>query len=94
MHYEILAVIDWELCKKMKFDYSTKWYMQKLESVQENKTDKILNDFEIQMIYLILARRPELVWINKKKRTCHLIDFVVSADHWVEITTKAKKMNK
>ena len=44
--------------------------MHKIESVLENEMHKILWDFEIQ----IQARRLELVLINKKKRTCHLVD--------------------
>ena len=28
---------------------------------------------------------PDLVLINKKKRTCHPIDFIVPADHKVKI---------
>ena len=42
---------------------------------------KILWDFEIQTDHLIPARRPDLVLINKKKRTCHYVNFVVSVDN-------------
>ena len=31
--------------------------------------------FELQTDYLIFARKPDLVLINKKKRTCHQVDF-------------------
>ena len=40
-------VIHWELCKRLKFDHSTKWYMHNPESDQENETHQILWDFEI-----------------------------------------------
>ena len=33
--------------------YTTKWYMNKVESVRENGTHKILWEFEIQTDYLI-----------------------------------------
>ena len=56
------------MCKKSKFDHTTKWYMHKPESVIENVMHKILWDFEIQADHLILARRPNLEIINKKKR--------------------------
>ena len=59
-------VFYWELCKKPKFDHTTKWYMHKLESVREIETTKILWDFEIQTDHLISARRPELMLILKK----------------------------
>ena len=63
-------VIHWELCKKLKFDHTNKWYMHNPESVFENETHKVLVDFEIQTDHLISTRRPDLVIDNKKKRTC------------------------
>ena len=39
-------VIHWELCKKLKFDHTTKWYMHKSESFLENEMHKILWDFD------------------------------------------------
>ena len=59
-------VIHWELCKKMKFDWTTKWYMHKQKFILENETYKILRDFEMQTDHL--ARRPDLVMINKRRK--------------------------
>ena len=42
--------------------------MHKPESVLENETHKIIWDFEIKTDHPILARRPDLVLINTKKR--------------------------
>ena len=42
--------------------------MHKSESVLENGINKIHWNFEIQMYYLIMARRSELVSISKRKR--------------------------
>ena len=53
-------VIQWELCKKFKFDHTNKWYMHSPVSIQENETCKLLWDFDIQMDHLILARRSDL----------------------------------
>ena len=36
-------------------------------AVQENDTHKLLWDFDIHADHLILARRPDLIKINKKK---------------------------
>ena len=49
-------VINWEMCKK--------WYMHNSAPVRENDTHKLLLDTD----HLILARRPDLIIINKKKR--------------------------
>ena len=37
--------------------------------VLENNTDKFLWDFDIHTDHLISARRPDLIIINKKKRS-------------------------
>ena len=57
--------IHWELYKKFTFDHTNKWYMPNPESVRENKTHKVLWDFEIQTDHLISTRRQGLV--NKKR---------------------------
>ena len=33
--------VYWELCKKLKFDHTNKWYMHHPESILENETLKI-----------------------------------------------------
>ena len=60
-------MIHRELCKKLKFDRGTEWYIHKPESILENETNKILWDFEMQTGKLILTRWVFLVIINKKK---------------------------
>ena len=59
-------MINGDLCKKLKFDQTTKWYMNKLESVPGNKTNKIIWEFDKQTNHLIPARRLNLELINKK----------------------------
>ena len=59
--------IHWKLDKKFKFDNTNKWYMHNKESVLEHETHKILWDLEIQTIHVILARRTDLVKVDKKK---------------------------
>ena len=51
--------------------------MQKIESVLENETHKILWDFKIQTYHQTSAWRTDVVLINKKKRTCQLVDFTI-----------------
>ena len=40
------------------------------ESIQENKTYKLLWDLEIQTDHQISTRQPDLVIVIKEKRTC------------------------
>ena len=95
-HHLVGEIISSELCKKLKFDHTNKWYMHNLDSVQENETHKILWDFIIQTDHLILSRRPDLVIIKKrkKKRTCRIGDFVVPVDHRKKNERKRKKKKK
>ena len=60
-------VINWELCKKLKFDHTNKWYMHISASILKNVTHKLLWDFNTQTDHLISARRPDLIIINKIK---------------------------
>ena len=52
---------------------------------------KVLWEFEIQSDYLISARRPDRVIVNKKRRTCRIVDFAVPTDHRVKFLKKAKR---
>ena len=57
--------------------------------VLENDMHKLLWDFDIQIDHLILARRSDLIIINKKKkRICKIVDF---ADHRIKLKECEKK---
>ena len=79
------------MCKKFKFNHTNKWYMHNPAPVLENAMHKLLWDFNIQTDHLILARRPDLIIINKKKRTCKIVDFAVPADHRIKLKECEKK---
>ena len=66
-HNSVGKMIQSEVFKRFKFDHTTKWYIQKPESVLKNKKHKILSNFEIKMDLSIPAKRPGLALINKKK---------------------------
>ena len=73
---------SWERCNfnRGKAERVTKG-QHKSEAVLENEMHKFLWDFEIQTDHPIQARRPDLVLINEKKITCHLVDYAMSVDH-------------
>ena len=52
--------------KKLKFDHTAKWNVQKQESAIDNKTHKLIRDFKILSYLLNLARRPDLLLIDNK----------------------------
>ena len=90
-HDWVGKVINWEMCKKFKFDHANKWYMHNPEPVLENDTQKLLCDFDIQTDHLISARRPDPIIIKKKKRIWNIVDFAVSADHRIKLTECEKR---
>ena len=80
-------MIYWESCKKLKFDHTNKWYIHDPESILENKKHKVQWDFDVQTDYLISTRRPDLIIINKKERTCR----IVPAEHRVKLKVCKKR---
>ncbi len=42
-------------------------------------------EFDIQTNLLISARRPDLMIINRKERTCKIVDFAVPADNRIKL---------
>ena len=91
-HGWVEKMIHWELCKRLKFYHTNKWYVYKPDSILENETHNILWDFEIETGHQISAIRSDLVLSNKKKITHHLVDFDVLVDHKVKTLKKKRKV--
>ena len=51
------------------------------ESVLENEKHETLFDFVVQTEHQIPVRKSHPVSINKKKKNCYLVDFVVPVDY-------------
>ena len=64
--------------------------MHNPESVLENETQKLLWDFDIQTGHLTLARRTDLLIVNKKK-ACQIVYFNVPTDHNVKLKGSEKR---
>ena len=84
-HDWVGKVIHWGMCKKFKFDHNNKWYIHNPAIVLENDSHKLLWDFNIQTDPLIQVRRPYLIIINKKMKTCKIVDFALPADHRINL---------
>ena len=63
-----------KLARKRDFQAGYKWYEHEQGSVLEN------DDYN----YVIEPRRPDLVVVNKKDRSCKIIDFAVPGDSRIE----------
>ena len=83
-------MVHWKLARKCNFETGYKWHEHEPESVLENHDYKTLWDFSIQTNHVIEARRPDLVVVHRKERSCKIIDFAIPGDS----TTEEKKNDK
>ena len=79
-HDDVARYIHWQLCEKGGFERASKWYEQKPEGVLENEDCKLLWDFTIQCDRMVEARRPDIVFVDKKKRKIKILDVAVPGD--------------
>ena len=89
-HDNLGKIVHWKLARKCNFEAGDKWYEHEPESVLENEDYKILWDFSIQTDHVIEAQRPDLVVVDKKERSCKIIDFAVPGDSRIEEKKKDK----
>ena len=89
-HNKLNKIVHWELARKFNFEAKDKWYQYEPDSVLENEDYKILWDFTIQTDHVIESRRPDLVVVDKKRRTCKINDFAVLEDSRIEEEKKKK----
>ena len=89
-HDNLGKIVHWKLDRKCNFEAGDKWYEHEAEIVLENEDYKILWDFSIQTDHVIEARRPDLVVVDKKERSCKIIYFAVPGDSRIEEKEKDK----
>ena len=89
-HDNLGKIVHWKLARKFNFEAGDKCYENEPESVLENEDYKILWDFSIQTDHVIEARRPDLVLVDKKERSCKMIDFAVPGDSRIAEKEKDK----
>ena len=76
-HINVAPYIHGQLCGKCGFERANNWYEQKAEGVVENENFKILWDFTIQCDRRVEARRPDIVFVDKKEREVVIIIIVI-----------------
>ena len=89
-HDNLGKIVHWKLARKCNFEAGDKWYEHEPESVLENEDYKILWDISIHTDHAIEAQRPGLVVVDKKERSCKIIDFAVPGDSRIEEKEKDK----
>ena len=67
----------WKLARNCNFKQEISSIKHKLETVLENEDYKILLDFSIQHDHVIEVLRQGLVFQDKKRRICKIVDVAV-----------------
>ena len=79
-HDHVARAIHWDLSGKCGFERNERWYDHVPESVLEKDDYKLLWDFSVRTDHEIGARRPELMIIDKRDRSCQIIDVAIPED--------------
>ena len=83
-HDNVARYIHWQLCGKCGLERANNWCEQKPKRVVESENSKILWDFTMQCDRKIEARRPDIVFIDKKEREVVIIDVSIPGDDRVK----------
>ena len=82
--------------KKDNFERKEKWYEHCPEGALEDNEFKSIWDISIQCDKVIEARRPNLILVKKKAKSCIIIDVAITGDckiHEKEIEKIEKYQN-
>ena len=79
-HNTVTKLVHWKLCEKDNLERKEKWYEQCPEGVVEDNDVKLIWDINIQYDNVVEARRPDLILVDKKAKSCVIIDVAVPGD--------------
>ena len=71
-----------------------RWYDHVPDSVLEYEDYKLLWDFSVRTDHVIGARRPDLLIIDKRDKSCQIIDVAIPEDNGVRAWKEDKKVEK
>ena len=85
-------MIYWELCKKLKFDHTNKWYMHNSRICPRERDTQTPLGFRDTNGSLNLDQTTRF-YINEQqeKRTFRIVDFTISADYRVKLNECEKR---
>ena len=79
-HETVAKLVHWKLCKKHNRERKEKWYEHCPEGVVEDDDVKLIWDINIQCDNVMEARRPDLILVDKKAKSCVIIDVAIPGD--------------
>ena len=89
-HDNVARYVHWLLSSKAMIEREGEWYNHKPDSCMENENYKILWDMMIQCDQNIQARRPDIVFIDKRTKEAKIIDIAIPGDKRVEAKENEK----
>lgn len=92
-HNRVASYIHWNMCKEVGLTVSEKYYQHQPEKVTNTDDVSILWDVSIITDRTILANRPDIIFHNKKEKTCLIIDITVPDDANI-VVKESEKLSK
>lgn len=90
-HNQVAKIIHQKLAHQHKLiNTYAPYYKYSPETILENATHKLYYDLTIQTDKTIVNNRPDITLIDKKNKTCYLVDIAVPLSHNVEKTITEK----
>ena len=79
-HDTVAKLVHWKLCEKHNLERQEKWYEHCPEGVVEDDDVKLIWEINILCDNVTEARRPNLIFVDKKVKSCVIIDVAVPGD--------------
>ena len=79
-HDTVAKLVHWKLYEKINLERKEKWYEHCPEGVVEDNDVKLIWDINIQCNDFIEARRLDLILVDKKAKSCVIIDVAIPGD--------------
>ena len=92
----VAKLVHWKLCEKHNLERKEKWYKHCPKGVVEDDDVKLIWDINVQFDNVMEARRPELILVDKKVKSCVIIGVAIRGDcriHEKEIKKIEKYQN-
>ena len=79
-HDTVAKLVHWKLCDKRNLEGKEKWHKHCPEGVVEDHDVKFISDINIQCGNVMEASRSDLILVDKKAKSCVIIDIAIPGD--------------
>ena len=79
-HGTVAKLVHWKLCDKHNLERKEKWYEHCPEGAVEDDDVKLIWDINIQCDNVIEAKRTDLTFVDKRAKSCVIIDVAIPGD--------------